>query len=33
MRRDFIEKGFKRAAELSWEKTTRSTLEVYRKAL
>ncbi len=33
MRRDFIERGFKRAAELSWEKTTRETLEVYRKAV
>ncbi|OGV39571.1 MAG: hypothetical protein A2X48_13120 [Lentisphaerae bacterium GWF2_49_21] len=33
MRRDFIEKGFKRTAELSWEKTTKATLEVYRKAV
>ncbi|MFZ2657858.1 MAG: glycosyltransferase family 1 protein [Victivallales bacterium] len=33
MRSDFIEKGIKRTRELSWEKTTRATLEVYRKAL
>ena len=33
MRRDFIEKGFKRAGELSWEKTASATLEVYRKAV
>ncbi|MFA6293708.1 MAG: glycosyltransferase family 1 protein [Victivallales bacterium] len=33
MRRDYIEKGFKRAGELNWEKTARATLEVYRKAV
>jgi glycosyltransferase involved in cell wall biosynthesis len=33
MRRDFIEKGFIRAGELNWEKTTRATIEVYRKAV
>ncbi len=33
MRSDFIERGFKRTGELSWEKTTRATLEVYRKAV
>jgi glycosyltransferase involved in cell wall biosynthesis len=33
MRSDFIEKGFIRAGELSWEKITRATIEVYRKAV
>ncbi|OGV54596.1 MAG: hypothetical protein A2X45_24520 [Lentisphaerae bacterium GWF2_50_93] len=33
MRMEYIEKGFKRAGELSWEKTTKGTLDVYRKAL
>lgn len=33
MRRNFIEKGIKRAGEFSWEKTLRETIEVYRKAV
>jgi glycosyltransferase involved in cell wall biosynthesis len=31
-RKDFIKKGFKRVSELSWEKTTNATLDVYKKA-
>lgn len=33
MRSDYIERGFKRVVELSWEKTVKETLEVYRKAV
>lgn len=33
LRKEYIKKGFKRAGELSWEKTTQSTMEVYKKAI
>ncbi len=33
LRKTFIQKGFERAASLTWEKTADTTLEVYKKAL
>lgn len=33
LHRDFIDRGYKRAGELNWEKTASATLEVYRKAI